>query len=76
MTVHGLRLVSTVMPPITACAGMPARTSTDSSRMPGRRGRCRHTATVPATTTASRTKVSSRLPNSMTPWTAYSAVGV
>ena len=55
---------------------IPSSTSAASRRIPGRRGRCRHTATVVARTTASRTKVSSRLPNSITPCTAYSAVGV
>jgi hypothetical protein len=76
MTVQGLSPVSTVMPPSTACAGMPRKPTRASARMPGRTGRCRHTATRSASTIAPSTKVSSRLPNSMTPWTAYSAVGV
>ena len=65
-TNHGLRWVSTVMPPSTACAGMPSSASVASRRS---RRSARATRNVAAATTAS-TNVSCRLVNSMIPWIA------
>ena len=73
-TTHGLRLVSTVMPPITAWAGMPRKTATASARSPGRRGRCSSTASTVASAMRPTAKVSIRLPNSITPYTPISGV--
>ena len=63
-TTHGFRSVSTVMPPITAWAGMP-RASTSASRRRSRRPRAARRATKVATAIATSTKVSVRLPNSI-----------
>ncbi len=71
-TVQGFSPVSTVMPPSAACTGMPRKPRT-ASRRRSRRGD-RHTTTTVATATAASTKVSSRLPNSITPCPASSDV--
>ncbi len=75
-TTHGLRLVSTVMPPMTAWAGMPNSTPTASGSVPRRRGRWASTASTTASAMIPTAKVSSRLPNSITPCTPISAVVV
>ena len=65
-TIHGLRSVSTVMPPSTACAGIPSAISTASTR---RSRRPERQATTRVTTaTAASTKVSVRFPNSIAWW--------
>ena len=73
-TVHHTSPASTVMPPMTACATMPsgmARASIfNSVRRPARK-----TARIRAAATATRTKVRSRLPNSMAWWMAGPAPG-
>ena len=73
-TVHGLSPVSTVTPPSTAWAGMPRKAATASGTSDRRP--CRSTATRVASATSPTTKVSIRLPNSIAPCSAYSAVGV
>ncbi len=64
-TSHGLRSVSTTMPPSTAWAGMPRKAS------PARRCsvRWRQASTSVATTMIVRTKVNVRLVNSIALWT-------
>ena len=78
-TTHGLRSVSTVIPPITAWAGMPrampvASTNGRHGRVGARHSRRRWTsvAAQQLTATATSTKVSIRLPNSIAPWTPSS----
>ena len=65
-TIQGLRSVSTVKPPITACAGM-LTASTSASRRRSRRPDC-HALTNVATAMATNTNVSVRFPNSMAEW--------
>ncbi len=62
------------MPPMTACSGMPAA-STAASPTRCRRP-VRHAATNVSTATATSTKVSSRLPNSMAEWKSSAPCGV
>jgi hypothetical protein len=72
-TVHGFSPVSTVMPPSTACAGMPTNAAT-ANGVRSRRSE-RSTASSVASTTAVSTTVSIRLVNSIAPCCAYSEVG-
>ena len=65
-TIHGLRSVSTVMPPISACAGIESAISS-ASRRRSRRLDCQALTRVAIATTVS-TKVSVRFPNSMYWW--------
>ena len=65
-TTHGLRSVSTVIPPITAWAGMP-RPMTRAIRIRSRRP-LRHAATNVATATTASTPKSVRFPNSIAWW--------
>ena len=71
ITTHGLSSVRTVAMPIRACAGMPS-SSTEAGTSRSRRGWServvRQTASSIAAAIAPSTNVSSRLPNSMTPW--------
>ena len=69
-TIQGLRSVSTVMPPITAWAGMPRATTVASTRRRRRPARATSAAQAAqqATASATSTKVSIRLPNSIAPW--------
>ena len=73
-TIHGFRSVSTVMPPMTACAGMPSAI-TSASRRRSRRPDCQAATNVPIAT-ATSTQVSIRLPNSIAEWTSYAPCGV
>ena len=72
-TIQGFRSVSTVMPPITACAGMPSASTSASRRRSGREER--QTTTSVAMATAVSTNVSMRLPNSIAEWICSSPVG-
>jgi hypothetical protein len=78
ITTHGLSVVRTVAMPITAWAGMPSSRTT-AGTMRSRRGRSernvRTIASSMANAMATSTNVSSRLPNSMRPWTPISGVG-
>ena len=65
-TIHGLRSVNTVMPPMTACSGIPRPTTRDSRV--ARRCRAPRAARKHRTAIAASAKVSSRLPNSIAPW--------
>ncbi len=67
-TIHGLRSVSTVIPPITAWAGIPSPMMR-ASRRRSLRPLCQ-AATNVATATAASTNVRVRLPNSMIEWTS------
>ena len=69
-TTNGLSWVSTVMPPITPCAGIPSAMAV-ATRRTRRRGcpssRARMAVTQVRTAITISTKVSSRLPNSIAP---------
>src|SRR5690606_17883346 len=73
-TTHGFSRVRTVMPPTTACTTMPPPIAPASSRSSGWRRRERQTASTVSTAMITRRKVSSRLPNSMTPCRPISGV--
>ncbi len=74
MTTHGFRSVSTVTPPMSACAGTPNSTMAASCTTLRRRGSARNAAISTAAASAPTTKVSVRLPNSTTPWMPSSGV--
>ena len=73
-TTHGFRSVSTVKPPMIACAGIPSASTKASSRT-SRRSEP-HAATNVATAIATSTNVSSRLPNSIAACTSRAPCGV
>ena len=73
-TVHGFSPVSTVIPPTTPWAGMPRKATMASVRSDRRR--CSSTAISVASATRPTTYASIRLPNSISPCSAYAAVGV
>ena len=72
MTVSGLRPVRTVRPPSAACTTMPRKSSSAGLRRSRRPAR--QAVTRAAATAAESTKVSIRLPNSITPWAPISRV--
>ena len=73
-TIHGFRPVSTVSPPTRAWAGMLRPSQNESTRR-SRRPDCQALRKVSTAMPAS-TKVSVRLPNSMTEWKSSAPCGV
>src|ERR671927_610757 len=73
-TTHGFSWVSTVMPPMIACAGMLASSPSASRNRSLRSLRRFHKYTSMSAATAARANVRRRLPNSMKPWMPISGV--
>jgi len=73
-TTNGFSWVRTLTPPITAWTGMPASSTTAMVRARNGTPRSAHRVAQTRVTTmiAARTNVSSRFPNSITPWMPYS----
>src|SRR4051794_18026568 len=74
-TIQGLRSVSTLMPPTTACSGTPSMMISARPRISLVLWAHLRTARYAATTTATNTYVSIRLLNSMTPWAPRARCG-